>query len=150
VWNAEAGKHVTKADVHPTWVNKGALRLVRVGSDLSYYVSDGVDKSFTLLATYPFGDEDVHEIQIIGSTGGEKAFVDARLTDLRVRADSIPNAPLTANESAARNFKILISAALLIGLAVVVVIVLGLVLFLRSRRGAKKALKSGSKKGSQS
>jgi hypothetical protein len=102
VWNDDADKHdPVKANVYPTAAKKGRLRLVRAGSYLYFGAADGVDGEVLFRSRYGFGPEDLREIRIIGSTGGENRALDARVTNLRVRADAIPNKPASSPEPAA-------------------------------------------------
>src|SRR5262249_5797687 len=60
----------------------GRLRLARTGSMLSYYAADGPDSAFTLLQKFPFSAEELENIRVVASTGGPKAALDVRFTDL--------------------------------------------------------------------
>jgi hypothetical protein len=75
------------------------LRYVRAGPDLYYGLAEGADGPFKFLAKFPFGSEDLRELRIIASTGGDSAALDVRVTDLRIRADGIPNMPVAAAAS---------------------------------------------------
>lgn len=80
----------------PTTATTGRLRLVRSGADLYYGSSEGFDGDFSYFKKFPFGAEDLLQVRIIGATGSEKSSLDARVTDFRIRADSIPNMPAVA------------------------------------------------------
>src|ERR1019366_5040579 len=80
-------------NMFPVKAKMGRLRLVRTGADLAYYLSEGADKEFTLLQTFPLGADDVKNVQIFGSSSSETASLDARFTDLRLRATSLPRKP---------------------------------------------------------
>src|SRR5262249_10958134 len=67
----------------------GRLRLVRTGSVMSYYVSEGFDGEFRLLQTYRFSDEPLEDVCLVGSTGGPRAALDARFTHLHIRAPAL-------------------------------------------------------------
>jgi hypothetical protein len=72
---------------------KGKLvrfRLVRVGADVSCSVAEGADGEFKLLSTFPYGTEDLRDVTIRASAGGEKASFDVRVTDLLIRAAGFP------------------------------------------------------------
>jgi hypothetical protein len=69
----------------------GRLRLVRDGGDLYYCIAEGPGGEFHTLRKFAFGSEDLKDIRLIGSTGGEKALVDVRFTDLLIRADGLPD-----------------------------------------------------------
>ncbi len=70
--------HTAKAKV-------GRMRIVRTGSEASFYVAEGPDADFQLLHKCFFGDEDLLQIELVAATGGPKAALDVRFTDLRVR-----------------------------------------------------------------
>src|SRR6185312_11899873 len=65
----------------------GRMRLIRSGGEASFYVAEGSGAEFTLLHQCPFGEEDLKEIDLVGSTGGPQAALDIRFTDLRVRTN---------------------------------------------------------------
>ena len=56
---------------------------------------------FTLLQEFPFGEADLKYVRLIGSTGGAKYSLDAVVTDLRIRAESLPDLPAPADTAAA-------------------------------------------------
>jgi hypothetical protein len=93
LWNESTGKNQARADPFPLTAKTGRLRFVRNGSTLAYWVSEGDDPKFTFLQEYPLGTEDLKDIRLVGSTGGPKAALDVRVTDLRIRADSLPYLP---------------------------------------------------------
>ncbi len=74
----------------PAKAKTGRLRLTREANFISYSFAEGSDKEFTLLQNFPFGREDVREVRITGATGGDKAALDMRVTDLRIRAAAFP------------------------------------------------------------
>jgi hypothetical protein len=87
----------------PAAAKGGRLRLERSGSELRYSVSEASEEDFTILDKRTFGSEDLKFISFGGSTGGEKASLDVRITDLRIRAESLPGLaapeprPVTSN-----------------------------------------------------
>ena len=83
--NTKAGKAQT-----------GRLRLVRSGTEVYYGGSDGIDGEFVFFRKYPFGGGDLREIRLLAGTGTDKAMLDVRITDFRIRADAIPNAPASS------------------------------------------------------
>jgi hypothetical protein len=74
----------------PVTAKTGRFRLVRTGADLAFYLSEAADNNFTLLQTFPLGTDDVKDIQIFAATGSDKASLEARFTDLRISAASLP------------------------------------------------------------
>jgi Ricin-type beta-trefoil lectin domain-like/Protein of unknown function (DUF1583) C domain len=87
-----AGGNGSQTEGQTTTARSGRLRLVRAGTALSYYVGETADGPFTFLKRYPFGDQDLKAVRITGAAGPE-GVLDVRATDLRIRADSLPNVP---------------------------------------------------------
>jgi hypothetical protein len=71
----------------------GRLRLARSDDQLDYLVSAGADQPFKFLKKYRFGAEHVKHIAIVGTTGGPKAKLDVRISDVSILADALPDAP---------------------------------------------------------
>ena len=117
LWNDETGKPDKKSKVVPTDAMAGRLRLVRTGSVLSYYVAKDSDRDFTLLQQYAFGTADLKEVRVTTSTGGPRAALDVRFTDLRVRAAALPYIP--GAETPLRSWRgpVLVGAAAAVALA---------------------------------
>jgi serine/threonine protein kinase len=90
----DAGKPLAddSKDYRPTRAMKGRLRMVRNGAVLSHYAAEDPAEEFTLLGQHPYGAEDVRHVRFGGITGGPKAALDFRITDLRIRATSVPEA----------------------------------------------------------
>ncbi len=121
----------------PIPATTGRLRLVRSGEDLFYLVSVGPDQPFQLLAKYRFGTEDVRKILIYGTTGGEKAWFDLRVSDLLIRADAIlaaPGEPAAAAAPPGKSGRGWLLATLLVMLMTAALLTLGLLM--RKRGGA--------------
>jgi DNA-directed RNA polymerase subunit RPC12/RpoP len=151
VWDAPSGKPQQRGKKgYPAKAKTGRLRMVRTGSDLSCFVSEGADEDFTLLQKSPFSADTSIEVRFVGTTGGEKAALDVRLTGLTARAEKLtglPEAaldrkeggqdPLAANrhQTDRRGW---LAAALVIGLAIALAfaVAVGTWLYLRQRRGA--------------
>jgi hypothetical protein len=77
----------------PAAAKAGMLRLVRSGAEISYYASEGEGGAFRLLHSYPLVTDDVEAVQLVGTTGGERAALGVRFSDLRIRAESLPGLP---------------------------------------------------------
>jgi serine/threonine protein kinase len=90
----DAGKQVAdeSRDYRPTQAMKGRLRMVRNGAVLSHYAAEEAGEEFILLGQHPYGAEDVRSVRIGGITGGPKAALEFRITDLRIRAEMVPEA----------------------------------------------------------
>jgi hypothetical protein len=82
------GERKEKFKEFPAPPPTGRLRVVRNGSMLSYYAAEGADGEFKLLQRYPFSAADLEDVRVTGSTGGPRAALEVRLTDLRIRADA--------------------------------------------------------------
>jgi len=74
----------------------GRLRLVRTGAVLSHYAAEGSSGEFRLLRQHAFGTADVKRAVFGGQTGGPQAALDFRVTDVRIRAESLPEFAETA------------------------------------------------------
>jgi serine/threonine protein kinase len=92
-WDPNAAKDEGIRHEFATTAKTGRLRLVRNGAELSYFVSEGADSDFTLLQKDPFGEKDLRQVRITGTTAGPTAALDVRVTDLRVRAASLTKVP---------------------------------------------------------
>ena len=92
-------QHRQRGNGFPTTTTSGRLRIVRAGSEVFYYVADGPSTEFTLLQKYPFRTDDLNGLQLNGTTGGFEALLDARFTDLVVRADALPDVPEPSSAS---------------------------------------------------
>jgi hypothetical protein len=147
VWMSQrddpAEKRRTQGKGFRSAAKTGRLRLARTGSTISYLASDGLQGDFTLLEQYPFGADDVNELHLAGSTGSPQASLDVRLTDLHLRAESLPNqalAPDPAEVEPERNYLFVVS--LLLGaVGTLFVLALGVWLLTRHRpRGSTAAL----------
>jgi serine/threonine protein kinase len=88
-WKEDLGQSRQEFREFPARSQAGRLRMVRRGAVVSYYAAEGPDKPFRLLREYPFGAEDVEDIRIVGSTGGPRAALDVRVTDLRIKAETL-------------------------------------------------------------
>lgn len=79
-------KRQMKARQHPATTKVGRLRIVRSGSEASFFAAEGAGAEFVpLLPPRHFGDEKLKSLELLASTGGPTASLDIRLTDLRVR-----------------------------------------------------------------
>jgi serine/threonine protein kinase/DNA-directed RNA polymerase subunit RPC12/RpoP len=84
-----SGTRQTKARQHPAQAKAGRLRIVRTGSEASFYAAEGPEADFTLLAPpRHLGEEGLKSIELVGSTGFPNAMLDVRFTDLHVLANS--------------------------------------------------------------
>src|SRR5262249_10950317 len=92
-WDPNEGKDEGSRQEFATTAKTGRLRLVRNGAELSYFVTDGPDGEFTLLRKDPFGEKDLRQVRIIGTTAGPTAALDVRVTDFRIRAASLAKVP---------------------------------------------------------
>ncbi len=127
----------TNVKVVPTNAKTGQLRLVRTGSMLSHYAAEEASDDFVFLCAHPFGDADLKRICITGGAGGPKSSLDVRVTDLRIRADSIPwqlATPLTPVATDSRSTgHWLLALLVVLGGACFLALLLGTWLLLRRR-----------------
>jgi DNA-directed RNA polymerase subunit RPC12/RpoP len=98
----------------PAIAKSGRLRMVRSGADLFFYAKEGPAKDFALFHKSDFGKKDLKNIRILASTGGKTSFLDARVTDFRVRADGFsktePAALAADADTRGRNWRLLMLA----------------------------------------
>lgn len=91
-----AAKPLNKGANFPVKQKSGRLRMVRNGTELSYYLSDGQETEFKLLTTFPFVADDIKAIHIFGHTSSPKAALEVRFTDLHIEAKAVaPKAAAT-------------------------------------------------------
>ncbi|HEY1191600.1 MAG TPA: DUF1583 domain-containing protein, partial [Gemmata sp.] len=111
----------------PATGKSGRLRLTRDGETMRISVSEDPKGEFQALREFPIGREDLHSLtaQCRAKSGG----VDARFTDLTVRAESLVNQP--AQVARPRWNWVPWAAG-----ATVLLVGAGAVLVLRRRRGA--------------
>jgi len=120
----------------PTEVTSGRLRLVRSGSTLFFYAGEGADKDFQLLHTDEFGKKDLKNVRILGYAGAPWASFDVRVTDLHIRADSLPQVfPAIPPPSTGLPWP----AILLVSAAAMALLSLGTWLYARRGRRAARA-----------
>jgi hypothetical protein len=113
----------------------GRLRLVRRGSELFYYASDGLDAKFTLLNQLPIGTAAVDDLRLLGFTGSPRASLDARFWDLRIHTGTVapdPSAPSAEAAPPETRSRAWLTGAAVLGCAFA--LLAGLALFLRRRR----------------
>jgi serine/threonine protein kinase/DNA-directed RNA polymerase subunit RPC12/RpoP len=128
--NQTTGKKQEKVNSLPTNAKTGQLRLVRIGSDLSCYVAESAAADFTLLKQQPFTQEDVREVQLVGSTGGANVSLDVRFTDFRIRAASLSGLPTVASmRDGSKGW--LVAVFVGVGISLALMITLGVWLFKR-------------------
>jgi hypothetical protein len=90
-WDDATRKNKQKFKAFDVKGTKGRFRLARTGSIFSYFLAEEGDPDFRLLQQYDFTPDDVKDIRIVATTGGPLAALDVRITDLRIRAESLPN-----------------------------------------------------------
>ena len=71
----------------------GRLRLVRVGSVLSFLAAEGENGEFKRVYRDTFRPDDVEQIRIGGYTGGPESALDARVTGVRIRTKAKLDVP---------------------------------------------------------
>lgn len=123
----------------PTRAKTGRLRLVRTGSTLSCFASEGDKDDYLFLKEYPFSSLDVKQVFLHASTGGPRAELDVRLSDLNIVADSLPDLAVSAAPPAGS--KRWLAAALLLNLLLLLAAFVGW-LVLRRRQSARTKAES--------
>jgi DNA-directed RNA polymerase subunit RPC12/RpoP len=89
----EFGNKQQRMKYIPAEAKIGRVRLVREGAEISYYVVDGAEGAFQLFSKNTVTAGDVRRIRMVATTGGPKAKLDVRITELVVRAESFPDLP---------------------------------------------------------
>src|SRR5262249_21246682 len=72
----------------PTTAKTGSLRIVRSGSAVYFFASDG-DKDFELLCHTPLATDDLENVRIAAATDNPTADFDVRMKELTIRADGL-------------------------------------------------------------
>lgn len=147
-WDPAAGRSVSTGKDVPAAAASGRLRLMRSGADLYFLTSTGVGAELELRAKYRFGTEDLARLQITGATGGARASLDARVTDLMIRADEISGAPAAATAGASDvTAPTQARSGWILGLLVVLTLaILGCVTFYRSRAASEQRPRQPSRR----
>ncbi len=102
-----------------TTAKVGRLRLVRTGRVVAYHVAEGPDGQFTLLHRYEFSDAPLEDVQVVASTGkGARARFEARIRNLRIRAESLTRTTEAAGADAEDNRWVVIALAGALAVAV--------------------------------
>ncbi|MCI0682962.1 MAG: protein kinase [Gemmataceae bacterium] len=118
-WNEDNGANDRDYQEFPSFSKKAALRMVRKGDAVWYYASDHPDhpdQPFALLRSYPFSADMLEDVRLTASTGNSpEAALDVRVTDVRIRADSLilPDSGATDDD-----VKLWVAVALAVALAV--------------------------------
>jgi hypothetical protein len=136
-----SGSRQTKYREFPAEAKVGRLRIVRSGEEFSFHVAEGPGAEFSLLHQIPAGEEDLASVELVGSTGGPRAALDVRFTDLRVRTGAAVGAPAEASAEAPVARKKAWLGALLLGLIPALV---ALVVLYRRRRSDPPAVAAGA------
>jgi hypothetical protein len=75
-----------------TKAKTGRLRIARKGAVVSFEVVEGSGDEFRRLEQVPFDTGDVGEVRLVEGGGGPHGWLDARVTELTIRADALPAA----------------------------------------------------------
>jgi hypothetical protein len=133
VWKEADGKNDSAWKEFPALAKTGRLRIVRTGAELSYYAAEGPKGEFVLLQRCAFSPANLEDVRLTGSTGGARAALDVRLTDLSIRAESLQKTTEPGTrQTGPRNW-------LAISFAFTLVLALALGLLLAVRRGRRPA-----------
>jgi hypothetical protein len=130
-WNDTTGKNDYTHHHFPTGSKKAALRMVRAGDRVAYYVMDHPGQPFALLRDNLFTADTLEDVRLTGSTGkGEQAALDVLVTDVRIRAASLI---LPETEDPASNLKLWVA----LGIAVAFALFLTMALLLTRRHAPR-------------
>jgi hypothetical protein len=92
-WDEEAQESRFSGTQAHTAAKSGRLRLVRAGAKLRFGAAEGNNPEFAVLHELPFTDAALRGVRVVCSTGGRDSSLDVRLTDLHIRAASLPGVP---------------------------------------------------------
>jgi hypothetical protein len=95
----EDGEKAFKVDKLSTDANRGQLRLVRTGSELTCLVSVGEDETFDELQRVQVATGPVTALRIAATTSDDPCGLSIRLVDLRIRAAYLGGAPYKTGTS---------------------------------------------------
>jgi serine/threonine protein kinase len=135
----------------PATQRTGKLRLVRTGANVSYQAADG-GGSFRTITVNNVGTDDVLAVRVQCYTGWTKGSLDIRLANLEIRATQIPdksavlpgsvpaNPPVPGAPAKAPRGALAMGLALGLVVTVSFLVVIGLWLRARQRRGAEPPL----------
>lgn len=134
----ETGKKKVKgAKQFPANAQKGALRMVRKGRVLSIYVMEDPEINFRQLKEFlDYPDEDLKFVRVMACTGNAKADLDVRYSDFRIRWGALdePAAAQDVEDAAAAFSKGWLAAAVLVGVAIILLFAIMLSAWLYFRR----------------
>lgn len=97
-WPGKPSRH--EEQLSATTAKSGRLRLVRTGSQLSYYASTSADAELALLNKISIGTQSLDDLRLLGFTGDPRASLDARFWDLHIRGGTAAE-PVAATENGA-------------------------------------------------
>jgi hypothetical protein len=83
----------------PATAATGQLRLQRVGPRMRFFVADGAEAPFVLLAEVELGTEDLPFVRVEADTGKSDSGLELRLLTLSVRAEQLPGGPTEESAS---------------------------------------------------
>jgi hypothetical protein len=118
------------------------LRMKRTGTRLAYFVGKGLKGDhFDELPAKEFGGNDIQKVIVRVTTGRQRASVDVRLIDFRIRSGAAPATPIPAPKTPVESSRSWLLAALCVVVSILslLVIVLAALLFLRQRGVSDKS-----------
>src|SRR5262249_210007 len=117
-----------KGTTVPTNATAGRLRLVRVGGEVSYFASDHPNAELRLLNQLPIGEQEMEDLRLIAFTGGPRATIDVRFSDLHIRMGNLPRPTEAPKPARPKGW---LGTAAVLGMVLLLLVGLGLI---RSRR----------------
>jgi serine/threonine protein kinase len=137
LWRPETNQLERRGQEFPALASEGKLRLARTGSVISYYAADGRGEEFKLLRQSPFSVRDLEDVKIVALTGGSRASLDVRITDVQIHADALLSlvsapAPLVEKQTS----KGWLAAGGLAGLLLTLALLIPLGAWVRARRSS--------------
>lgn len=129
----------------PYTENQIRLRMKRTGTQLAYFVGKGLNGNlFDELPAKEFGGIDIQQVIVRVTTGKQRANLDVRLIDLRIRSGAAPATPIPAPNTTVESARSWLVAALCVAVSVLslIVVVLAALLFRRHRSESGKSNQS--------
>ncbi len=140
-WDQSFGKTAEERQYdlghRPYTENQIRLRMKRTGTQLAYFVGKGFNGDhFDELPAKEFGGIDIKQVIVRVTTGGQRANLDVRLIDLRIRSGAAPETPIPETKTAGESSNTWLLAALCVMVLILSLVVIVLAALLFRRQGA--------------
>jgi hypothetical protein len=136
-WDQGFGKNQYDIGTRPYKETQVRLRMKRTGAQLAYFVGKGLKGDhFDELPPKEFGGNDIKQVIVRVTTGRQRADVDVRLVDLRIRSGAAPATTIAVVPATAPPSRNWLLAALCVAVSILTlaVAVLSAMLLRRQKR----------------